>query len=271
MTQLAYIGDELVGAIACRLELTPLKSGARLYLMTVGVYAPHRNGAIGTRLLRHALNEGSTDTFIEDAYLHVHTPNTEAIAFYKRFGFVEDGVVQNYYKRLDPPDAAVLKLRRANGKHKHRRWVHLEREGDGVILVWAQHEDGSEQWQWKTFGSVPPKRRTVTGVREHMLPPDHANAHALGLAVETMEGGDVLLVAESAEQRATWLSALREIIVAQALRKMPQRQPGDRGQGKKREHGDHIGQHQQWQEEYESFRPLSMGPAKLVAACCRGA
>ena len=87
-----------------------LKSGARLYLMTVGVYAPHRNGAIGTRLLRHALNEGSTDTFIEDAYLHVHTPNTEAIAFYKRFGFVEDGVVQNYYKRLDPPDAAVLKL-----------------------------------------------------------------------------------------------------------------------------------------------------------------
>lgn len=110
MTQLAYIGDELVGAIACRLELTPLKSGARLYLMTVGVYAPHRNGAIGTRLLRHALNEGSADTFIEDAYLHVHTPNTEAIAFYKRFGFVEDGVVQNYYKRLDPPDAAVLKL-----------------------------------------------------------------------------------------------------------------------------------------------------------------
>ena len=37
----------------------PLKSGARLYPMTVGVYAPHRNGAIGTRLLRHALNEGS--------------------------------------------------------------------------------------------------------------------------------------------------------------------------------------------------------------------
>ena len=28
---------------------------------------------------------------------------------------------------------------------------------------------------------------------------------------------------------------------------------------------------QQWEEEYQSFRPLSMGPAKLVAACCRGA
>ena len=83
---------------------------------------------------------------------------------------------------------AVLKLRRANGKHKHRRWAHLEREGDDVILVWAQHEDGSEQWQWKTFGSVPPKRRTVTGVREDMLPPGHANGRELGFAVETVEG-----------------------------------------------------------------------------------
>ena len=103
---------------------------------------------------------------------------------------------------------AVLKLRRANGKHKHRRWAHLEWQGADVILVWAQHEDGSEQWQWKTFGSVPPKRRTVTGGREDMLPRDHANGHALGFAVETAEGGDVLFVAESAEQRATWLSAL---------------------------------------------------------------
>ncbi len=113
----------------------------------------------------------------------------------------------------------VLKLRRANGKHKHRRWAHLERQGADVILVWAQHEDGSEQWQWKSFGSVPPKRRTVTGVREDMLPRDHANAHGLGFAVETAEGGDVLFVAESAEQRDTWLSALREVVGARALRK----------------------------------------------------
>ena len=41
--------------------------------------------------------------------------------------------------------AMVLKLRRANGKHKHRRWAHLEVVGADVILVWAQHEDGSEQ------------------------------------------------------------------------------------------------------------------------------
>ena len=72
--------------------------------------APYRNGGVGTRLLQHALNEGSADSFIVDAYLHVQTNNDDAIAFYKRFGFVTDQVVQNYYKRLDPSDAVILKL-----------------------------------------------------------------------------------------------------------------------------------------------------------------
>ena len=72
--------------------------------------APYRNGGVGTRLLQHALNEGSSDEFIQDAYLHVQTNNDDAIAFYKRHGFVADVVVPNYYKRLDPPDAVILKL-----------------------------------------------------------------------------------------------------------------------------------------------------------------
>lgn len=109
-TQLAYVGAELAGAIACRLELLPDRSGALLYVMTVGVLAPHRDRAIGTRLLRHALNEGSKDAFLTHAYLHVQTNNADAIAFYRRFGFEQDGVARNYYKRLEPPDAAVLKL-----------------------------------------------------------------------------------------------------------------------------------------------------------------
>ena len=35
--------------------------------------------------------------------------------------------------------------------------------------------------------------------------------------METAEGGDVLFVAESAAQRATWLSALREVVGAAAV------------------------------------------------------
>ena len=43
VTQLAYIGTESIGAIACRLELLPDRSGARMYIMTVGVLAGDRS------------------------------------------------------------------------------------------------------------------------------------------------------------------------------------------------------------------------------------
>ena len=40
----------------------------------------------------------------------MQTNNDDAIAFYTRFGFKRNGVTLNYYKRLDPPDAAILEL-----------------------------------------------------------------------------------------------------------------------------------------------------------------
>jgi ribosomal protein S18 acetylase RimI-like enzyme len=124
----------LAGAIAVRLELLPDRSagsGARMYVMTVGVLAPHRGAGIGTRLLRHALNEGSADAYIVEAYLHVQTNNAEAIAFYERFGFERDGVVEGYYKRLDPPDAAVLKLDLRRWKREPLEGVKYEDERAG--------------------------------------------------------------------------------------------------------------------------------------------
>eukprot|EP01045_Picozoa_sp_COSAG04_P025914 COSAG04_NODE_3493_length_2772_cov_37.823793_3_plen_159_part_00 len=65
----------------------------------------------------------------------------------------------------------------------------------------------------KSFGSVAPKRRAVKGVREERL---GRSGH--GLVIETVEGGDVLFVAESAAQRAKWLAAVREIVGVAALR-----------------------------------------------------
>ena len=59
--------------------------------------------------------------------------------------------------------AEVLKLRKADGSHKHRRWVRLEEVDGTVFVIWSKNEDGSEQWQWKSFGSVSPKRRAVRG------------------------------------------------------------------------------------------------------------
>ena len=45
------------------------------------------------------------------ALLLPQTNNDEAIRFYSRFGFEVGETVSGYYKRLDPPDAVVLRKR----------------------------------------------------------------------------------------------------------------------------------------------------------------
>lgn len=63
----------------------------------------------GSRLLEQSLLEASQDTNIKEAYLHVQTNNEDAIRFYTKFDFVLGEVAKNYYKRLNPPDAVILK------------------------------------------------------------------------------------------------------------------------------------------------------------------
>jgi ribosomal protein S18 acetylase RimI-like enzyme len=41
----------------------------------------------------------------------IQTSNDDAIAFYTRLGFEQGGIVRGYYRRLDPPDAVVLRRR----------------------------------------------------------------------------------------------------------------------------------------------------------------
>lgn len=75
---------------------------------------------VGTRLLQRSLSFLSTNLpEVTHAYLHVHTANQDAIDFYQKFGFeVEGGVIEKYYKRLDPPDAVLLVKRIATSKWK---------------------------------------------------------------------------------------------------------------------------------------------------------
>lgn len=72
--------------------------------------APYRGVGIGTRLVQRCLSilESSLPE-VKEAYLHVQTSNDEAIEFYKRFGFEVGDVIENYYTRIDPPHAVILK------------------------------------------------------------------------------------------------------------------------------------------------------------------
>jgi hypothetical protein len=44
--------------------------------------------AAGSQLLEHSLAAIADDEAVVSAFLHVHTPNTEAVTFYIRHGFV---------------------------------------------------------------------------------------------------------------------------------------------------------------------------------------
>lgn len=83
-----------------------------LYIITLGVLAPHRGRGVGGALVRRCLavvEEGLPE--VRAAYLHVQTCNEEAMAFYERFGFERAEIIENYYRRIDPPHALVLRRR----------------------------------------------------------------------------------------------------------------------------------------------------------------
>ncbi|KAG8890710.1 hypothetical protein FRB98_006214 [Tulasnella sp. 332] len=122
---LVYYNDIPVGTICCRIEADPKAPGlSRLYIMTMGVLAPYRSRKVGSKALQHVVdaavkhNKTINSTPPKDAppfkrtldyfYMHVQTSNVEARRFYESNGFSEVGVVEGYYKKLEPHDAWVL-------------------------------------------------------------------------------------------------------------------------------------------------------------------
>lgn len=68
---------------------------------------------IGTALVRRclALVTESLPEVVE-AYLHVQSNNEEVIEFYiDKFGFEKGELLRHYYRRIEPPDAYVLRKR----------------------------------------------------------------------------------------------------------------------------------------------------------------
>ena len=87
--------------------------------------------------------------------------------------------------------AVRLKLRNADGSHKHRRWFVWSVGADGRLRVaWGKRRDGAEHFAWKQLSYAAPKRRTVTGVRE-----ESPATNPLGLTLEVSEGAAVIVVA----------------------------------------------------------------------------
>lgn len=93
----------------------------RIYIMTLGVLAAYRNMEIGTQLIQsifdhyEANKENNEYKDVEEIVLHVQISNEDAIKFYTtRFGFDQGEMVENYYRRIDPPHCYKL--------YKKLRW-----------------------------------------------------------------------------------------------------------------------------------------------------
>jgi ribosomal protein S18 acetylase RimI-like enzyme len=62
-----------------------------------------------SKLLEHIMENARKDKTVSEVYLHVQTSNTDAKNFYEYHGFENVGVATNYYTRVDPPDAFILR------------------------------------------------------------------------------------------------------------------------------------------------------------------
>ena len=128
-----------VAAVCARIEPhETIAECSKLYIMTINVLAAYRRRGIGTckscnttfqliqtfssshvipcffavlgaKLLQEVLETARKDASIIEVYLHVQTSNEDAKQFYLANGFVETGIIRDYYKRIEPPDCFLLK------------------------------------------------------------------------------------------------------------------------------------------------------------------
>jgi ribosomal protein S18 acetylase RimI-like enzyme len=80
----------------------------------LGVLAAYRGRDVGTQLIQSVLdyyetNKDDSLANVDEIALHVQISNNDAIRFYTdRFGFVQGEMVENYYRRIDPPHCYLL-------------------------------------------------------------------------------------------------------------------------------------------------------------------
>jgi len=121
LCKFAYHNGFVVGEICARIEPLPVARGEedggntrkRIYIMTLGVFAAYRGRGIGRKLVQSILDyyEGSkNDNEVDEISLHVQTSNADAMKFYiEGFGFEKGELIENYYKRIDPPHCFMLR------------------------------------------------------------------------------------------------------------------------------------------------------------------
>lgn len=124
----------VVGGICCRVEpilspdSDPTPTGrTELYITTLAVLSPFRGHGIAAELLENVLKEAVNIHGVESVYAHVWVANEEALEWYEKRGFRNEGIADGYYRRLNPQSAFLL--RKSVGVTEHLRMKGLDSNG----------------------------------------------------------------------------------------------------------------------------------------------
>jgi N-alpha-acetyltransferase 50 len=104
-------GSAAPQAVAVPTEVAEDDSRRKLYIMTINVLPAYRRQGVASLLLDSILKTATLDPTIAEVYLHVQISNDEALQFYTSRGFSNEGIIENYYKRIEPPHGYILRKR----------------------------------------------------------------------------------------------------------------------------------------------------------------
>lgn len=154
---------KVVGGIQCRLEPLPCpppitppttstaqppppqQQSHNLYIQTLAILSPYRSLGLATALLDAIISTALThyprqNINVREIYAHVWEANEEALEWYVKRGFeVGEEVVKEYYRKLKPSGARVVRRRVGVGD-----WVGVAGVWEGVVIGrgGGKEEDG---------------------------------------------------------------------------------------------------------------------------------
>lgn len=80
------------------LEQMGLKAVAHIMRLTIAVHEGHQGQGVGKLMMTHLIDWAKSTSHVEKIELHVRAVNLQAIALYKKMGFVEEGRLKKRIK-----------------------------------------------------------------------------------------------------------------------------------------------------------------------------
>ncbi|CAG8971110.1 hypothetical protein HYALB_00008587 [Hymenoscyphus albidus] len=127
--------EQVIGGAVCRLEPTPTPESSLskpefvpgchdLYIQSLALLSPYRGQGLAAAVLQDIIKSAASTSIstngvkVVEIYAHVWTENTEALEWYAKRGFKrEENVVQDYYRKLKPHTAWILRRRIVPSDH----------------------------------------------------------------------------------------------------------------------------------------------------------